>query len=229
MKFYAVGKGRHPGIYTTWSDCEAQVKGFPGAIYKAFPTKTQALAFMGAWPLNEPVLLPLTSAPVADALPTLVPGSDRGAGTIRVWVDGSCQQSSNGRLLFGWAYVVLNGERELHRASGRDVPAEARRHRNVAGEIQAVLHALDWCRAHGIAAATIYFDYQGLASWVEGTWKTRTSFTRAYAERVRTMGMTLTWHKVLAHSGNRYNELVDRLAREAARSTPAQTRRNRKS
>ena len=117
--------------------------------------------------------------------------------------------------------MIFDGARELHRASGNDVPAEARRHRNVAGEIQAVLQALEWCRAHGIATATISFDYQGLASWVEGTWKTRTPFTRAYAERVRALGMTLTWQKVQAHSGDPYNELVDQLAREAARSAQA--------
>ena len=206
MKYYAVRKGRQPGIYTTWPACEEQVKGFPGASYKAFPTKAQALAFVGD------CLPGLTGLPPADTLPA--------TDGIHIWVDGSCLPNSNGRLSFGWAYVVLDNERELHRASGHDVPAEARRHRNVAGEIQAVLHALEWCRDHGIVAATIYFDYQGLASWVEGTWKTTTPFTRAYAERVRALGMTLMWQKVQAHSGEPYNELVDQLARAAARSTP---------
>lgn len=210
MKFYAVRTGRQPGVYTTWAACEEQVKGFPGASYKAFPTKAQALAFVGDCLPGSIVLPPLTSLPQANALPTTE--------AIRIWVDGSCLQNSAGPLYFGWAYVILDGERELHRASGHDVPAEARRHRNVAGEIQAVLQALAWCRAHDIAAAAIHFDYQGLASWVEGTWKTRTAFTQAYAERVRAMGMTLTWHKVQAHSGEPYNELVDQLAREAARS-----------
>ncbi len=207
MKFYAVGKGRIPGIYTNWAACEAQVKGFPGAVYKAFPTKAQALAFMGESHIDATTGLPPTGT-----LPTTE--------AVHVWVDGSCLPNRQGRLNFGWAYVILNNERELHRASGHDVPAEARRHRNVAGEIQAVLQALEWCRERGITAAEIYFDYQGLASWVEGAWKTRTAFTRAYAERVRAMGMTLTWHKVLAHSGDVYNELVDRLAREAAQSAP---------
>ena len=206
VKFYAVRKGRQPGIYTTWPACEEQIKGFPGAVYKAFPTKAQALAFAGEG------LPGLTGLPPADTLPA--------TDGIHIWVDGSCLPHGNGHLHFGWAYVILDGERELHRASGHDVPAEARRHRNVAGEIQAVLQALEWCRAQGIATATISFDYQGLASWVEGTWKTRTPFTRAYAERVRALGMTLTWHKVLAHSGETYNELVDQLARAAARSTP---------
>ncbi len=206
MKFYAVRKGRQPGVYTTWPACEEQVKGFPGAVYKAFPTKAQALAFVGE------------SLPDATVPPTAETFSATDA--IHVWVDGSCVPNRNGRLNFGWAYVILDGGRELHRASGHDVPAEARRHRNVAGEIQAVLQALEWCRAHGIAAAAIHFDYQGLASWVEGTWKTRTAFTQSYAERVRALGMTLTWHKVQAHSGEPHNELVDQLAREAARSVP---------
>ncbi len=206
MKFYAVRKGRRPGVYTTWPSCEEQVKEYPGAVYKAFPTKAQALAFVGE------------SLPCANALPPgeTFPTTD----TIHVWVDGSCLPKSNGRLNFGWAYVILDGGRELHRASGHDVPAEARRHRNVAGEIQAVLRALEWCRAHDIAAAGIHFDYQGLASWVDGTWKTRTAFTQAYAERVRALEMTLTWHKVQAHSGEPQNELVDQLARAAARSSP---------
>lgn len=210
MKYYAVRKGRQPGIYTTWSSCEEQVKGFPGAVYKAFPTKAQALAFVGAPLPSSPSPPPADDQPATDH--------------IHVWVDGSCLPNGKGRLHFGWAYVVLDGQRELHRASGHDVPVEARRHRNVAGEIQAVLRALEWCRVHGIAAAAIHFDYQGLASWVDGTWKTRTSFTRAYAERVRAMGMTLTWHKVQAHSGATYNELVDRLAKEAARSASGHDR-----
>lgn len=206
MKFYAVRKGRQPGIYTTWPSCEEQVKGFPGAVYKAFPSKAQALAFMGEDP--PPSLI-------------LFQSDGRSAtGDVHVWVDGSCLPNSNGRLNFGWAYVILDGQWELHRASGNDVPAEARRHRNVAGEIQAVLQALEWCREQGIAKAEIHFDYQGLASWVEGTWKTRTAFTHAYKERVRALGMNLTWHKVQAHSGDVYNELVDRLAREAARAAP---------
>lgn len=34
MPFYAVANGRIPGIYKTWSECEAQVKGFTTAKFK---------------------------------------------------------------------------------------------------------------------------------------------------------------------------------------------------
>ncbi|GBP18568.1 Ribonuclease H1 [Eumeta japonica] len=46
MPFYAVAKGRTPGIFMTWPDCENQVKGFPGAKYKKFDSVVQAQEFI---------------------------------------------------------------------------------------------------------------------------------------------------------------------------------------
>ncbi|NCC36061.1 MAG: ribonuclease HI, partial [Chloroflexia bacterium] len=43
--FYAVVAGHTPGIYTAWTGvngAEAQVKGFPGAIFKGFATHAEA-------------------------------------------------------------------------------------------------------------------------------------------------------------------------------------------
>ena len=34
--YYAVKKGKIPGIYRTWNACKEQVNGYPGAIYKGF-------------------------------------------------------------------------------------------------------------------------------------------------------------------------------------------------
>jgi ribonuclease HI len=36
QKFYVVWNGRRTGIFTTWEQCEVQVKGFPSAKYKSF-------------------------------------------------------------------------------------------------------------------------------------------------------------------------------------------------
>ncbi len=45
--FYAVLRGREPGIYKTWDDCRAQVNGFKEAKYKGFVLETDALRYMG--------------------------------------------------------------------------------------------------------------------------------------------------------------------------------------
>ena len=52
-KFYAVKRGVRPGVYETWSACEPLVKGFPGAIYKSFPTRQEAEAFVGGECVTE--------------------------------------------------------------------------------------------------------------------------------------------------------------------------------
>jgi ribonuclease HI len=41
-KYYVVWRGRQPGVYTTWADCQQQVNGFQGAKFKSFPTRAAA-------------------------------------------------------------------------------------------------------------------------------------------------------------------------------------------
>lgn len=52
MPFYAVAKGRTTGIFMTWSECEAQVKGFSGARYKKFDTVVSAQDFINSAGVN---------------------------------------------------------------------------------------------------------------------------------------------------------------------------------
>lgn len=47
-KVYAVARGRVPGIYNTWSECQSQTSGHGGAIFKSFKTHVEAQAFMQA-------------------------------------------------------------------------------------------------------------------------------------------------------------------------------------
>ena len=42
QKIYVVWTGKQPGIYTSWAECERQVKGFAGAKYKSFATMSEA-------------------------------------------------------------------------------------------------------------------------------------------------------------------------------------------
>jgi ribonuclease HI len=49
-KSYAIYKGRKPGIYDEWFGAhggEAQIKGFPGAVYKGFASRGEAEAWLG--------------------------------------------------------------------------------------------------------------------------------------------------------------------------------------
>lgn len=46
MSYYAVARGRQVGIFKTWTECENQVKGFSGAIFKKFKTNEEAQNFI---------------------------------------------------------------------------------------------------------------------------------------------------------------------------------------
>ena len=45
-KYYAVKKGKVPGIYFNWNDCKAMVDGYPGAVYKSFKAIEEAEKFI---------------------------------------------------------------------------------------------------------------------------------------------------------------------------------------
>lgn len=42
QKYYVVWSGKKAGIYNTWKECEEQIKGVQGAIYKSFDTQEEA-------------------------------------------------------------------------------------------------------------------------------------------------------------------------------------------
>lgn len=50
--YYVVWSGKTPGIFDTWEDCEAQVKGVQGAKYKGFASRTEAEQAFASSPEN---------------------------------------------------------------------------------------------------------------------------------------------------------------------------------
>ena len=202
MKFYGVRRGRTTGVFDSWDACRKQVFKFPGAEYKAFPTREEALSFLS-----------LAEKPLNKITETSELSSDS---QIAIWVDGSCFPQGDGSLHIGWGLLIKQDGEEVYRDKGNDIPPEAVEHRNVAGEIFGILKALEWCQAQGIAEVTLYFDYQGLESWATGAWRAKLPFTQLYAQTVNASGITIHWIKVKAHSGNPENEIVDQLAKEGA-------------
>ena len=199
-KVYAVKKGRTPGIYMTWDDCRAQVDGFQGAEYKSFADAGEAAAYLG-----------IEASGAGTAETAFPPG-------VRAYVDGS-YDSSSGRFSCGVVMIRTGDDgsvktRELSRAF--DEPEYAKQ-RNVAGEIMGAKTAIDFCLHNGIDEVEIYHDYEGVGKWADGLWKANNPLTqgyRGYVEKARTR-MRITFIKVKAHAGNKYNERADKLAKEA--------------
>ena len=205
QKYYAVRRGRKTGVFLSWPECQQQIFKYPGAEYKAFLTSKEAEDYVSG---NLNAQTPLTETATNDPI-------------VDIWVDGSCMLQPDGSLRLGWAYLALQAEQEIHRDRGNDIPLSAHQHRNVAGEIMAVLKAIAWCQNQDIRNIRIHHDYQGLASWPTHAWKRNTTFTQDYAEAVRKSGIAIQWIKVKAHSGDPNNEIVDQEAKQAAKAPAA--------
>ena len=69
----------------------------------------------------------------------------------------------------------------------------------------------------GIRDIEIYYDYEGISAWAEGRWKTNKDGTIAYKKAYDELSefVNVTFCKVKGHSGDKYNDMADRLAKDA--------------
>jgi ribonuclease HI len=155
QKFYVVWKGRRRGVFTSWSECERQVKGFVGAQYKAFDTQQQAREAMNG--RYEDFVGKASSHGkwrTARARP-VVPS---------VSVDAACS-GSPGRLEF----------QAVHTESGKRIFREGpfAEGTNNVGEFLAIVEALSWVRKKALPWP-VYSDSENAIGWVrQGKCRTR--------------------------------------------------------
>ena len=80
QKFYVVWEGVTPGIYSSWTDCQLQIKGYEGAKYKSFDSREEAERALASSPYayigknatnkkeNKPTLHTLPAAVIENSL-----------------------------------------------------------------------------------------------------------------------------------------------------------------
>ncbi|KHO36218.1 RNase H [Clostridium tetani] len=198
-KFYAVKKGVKPGIYTTWKECQENVNGVSGAIYKGFSTEEEAKRFMEMKNSNI--------------------DKDKNVSDIFckseavAYVDGSYE---NTKKQYSYGVVMFYNGCEEHFAekfSNSDMVSM----RNVAGEIEGEKRAMQFCIDKGIKSLDIIYDYEGIEKWCTGVWQAKKPGTQAYKlyydEAIKLVHINFI--KVKGHSGDKYNDLADSLAKDA--------------
>jgi ribonuclease HI len=188
---YAVRHGRVPGVYNTWAECQAQVKGFQGACFKKFATNDEAVAFISG-------------------------GSVRLGEGLMIFTDGSFM---NG--VYGGAFLVLLNGKEIDHGLCSGTNPDAAREKNSAGELLAVMNAIRWMALHNQKKAIIFHDYVGASAFMSGIWKARSQCSKAYVDWMKKaiikFGITIDFKHVPGHSNNQYNDRVDELAGQAVR------------
>lgn len=204
--YYAVKKGKTPGIYRTWEECKSQTSGVTGAEFKGFATLAEAEAYIRGEQLAE--ARPDGQMTVKEMEKPTVPATE---GEAVAYVDGSYNVET-GEYSCGVVFLYQGEELHLCRKGEDEELAEMR---NVAGEIFGAGLAMAEAVRRGAGKLTIYHDYQGIASWCLGEWKTNKEGTRAYKAYYDSLKDTIdiSFQKVKGHSGDAYNELADKLAK----------------
>lgn len=199
-KFYAVKNGKKPGIYESWDACKANVHGFANAIYKSFPTREEAEAYLG------------NASGQTSANGTAQGEAEEPVQAV-AYVDGSYNRGT-GEYSCGIVFRYDGKEEQISLKGNRPELSEMN---NVAGEIFGAEMAMKRALELGIDSIAIYHDYQGIASWCLGEWKTNKEGTKAYKAYYDSIcdRLKVVFRKVKGHSGDEGNELADKLAKRA--------------
>lgn len=198
-KIYAVKKGLSTGLYNSWEDCKAVVEGFPGAEYKSFKSRQEAMQYLGMV-CEDAKQIPKQDVPKE--------------GNLIAYVDGSYEHSLQ-KYAFGCVFLLPNGSVLTEKGSGNN--PDSAKLRNVTGEMLGAMFAVKWAMKNGFQNIEICYDYEGIEKWVSGAWKSKTDLTMKYALAMRDWQneIHMTFTKVEAHTNVYYNEMADNLAKSA--------------
>lgn len=197
-KYYAVRKGTKCGIFSTWKDCQEAVQNYSGAEYKSFLSEEEARAYLSDRDIYEEEVKELLREGWGVAV-----------------VDGSFD-TEVGKYGSGVVAFRPDGHKEELFRAGQNPKFIGTK--NVAGELFAVLLALDWAVCSEISKLKIYHDYEGVHKWLSSEWKPQSPVSKMYVEiyKHKYEGLLLVdFVKVNGHSNNKYNDLADRLAKES--------------
>ena len=151
QKYYVVWKGVSPGVYTSWTDCQLQIKGFDGALYKSFDTKEEAEhAF--ASPAHHYIGSQNSKPKTQSSTKSLPENFDMNC----VTVDAACS-GNPGPMEYRGVYL-LTGQQIFHFGPIYGT--------NNIGEFLAIVHALALMKQKGIRM-TIYSDSRNALAWIK--------------------------------------------------------------
>jgi hypothetical protein len=162
------------GIYATWRECEAKVKGVRGARFQAVATREHAEAMLrgegtaltpGLWAFVDGNHLGgvgvVIVRKVDDEDESIV---DQGGFTVA-------------EVLAGAGISLLSSKKAINDALGRL--------RNILAELAALYLALTLVPEN--ATVTIVHDYEGVGAWMEGRWKAKDAVVAAVIAACRAL------------------------------------------
>ena len=198
-KVYAVRKGRQTGLFYSWPICQEHIKGYSGAEYKSFKTEAEANDYLAGG----------ASIAKLEPIATIEPSLD----TMLAYVDGSYHSTTQE---YSAGVVILWRGEEITFSEKADDPS-LKSMRNVAGETMGAQIAMRYALEQEARTVVIYQDYEGVEKWCTRAWEAKQVGTQKYRQYydLAAQKLDIRFVKVKAHSGDKYNEQADQLAKAA--------------
>ena len=150
-KYYVVWEGQNPGIYDNWTDCQLQIKGFPGAKYKSFKTKEEAeTAYNGVYEAS-------VTKSVKKSKPDFLDFESLPIEKNSISVDAAC--SGNPGIMEYRGVITTTGEEIFKKGPYKHGT-------NNIGEFLALVHGLALLKKKGDEKTKIYTDSRTAQAWV---------------------------------------------------------------
>ena len=147
-RYYVVWNGAEPGIYGSWQECEAQIKGVKQALYKSFDSLAEAERAYSSSPYDYIGDKARKKETPKELPPTVIKNA--------LAVDAACS-GNPGQMEYRGVYVAT-GEEIFHFGPMFGT--------NNIGEFLAIVHGLALLKQKGIGIP-IYSDSRNALLWVK--------------------------------------------------------------
>jgi ribonuclease HI len=193
--YYSVFKGFNKGIYRSWKECEREVKGYKGAIYKKFKLEIEAIEFLNNGRLK-----------------------DDKSDFLKVYTDGSC--INNGKEGSKGGIGIYFGDGDSRNVSKS---LEYDKVTNNVAELSALNEALDILVEYDsdtiiytdskyvILCCTSYGRKQSVKNWIDDI-PNKDLVKLVYNKFISKENIRLEY--VRGHNNCHGNDMADKLARE---------------
>lgn len=169
-KYYVVWEGNDTGIFDSWTDCQLQIKGYPGARYKSFKTEAEAKA---AYHDDISDHIDYSGKSAGKAKPSLSLLDEKTKAEINwnsISVDAACSGNPG---VMEYRGVTTQDASEIFRLGPFQYGT------NNLGEFLALVHGLAFLKKQG-SDMPIYSDSRTAMAWVRNK-KVKTTIKRVRA------------------------------------------------